>query len=617
VNWGSRRACGCWYRVRAPVTDSSSPRSRFSHVPALDGLRGLALLGVLLFHADGALPGGYLGVDLFFVLSGYLITALLVAEQRDTGRIDLYGFWARRFRRLLPALLSLIPAIAIYGKFFAAPEELRSLRDEALASLAYVANWRAIWSHKSYWELFSAPSPLEHTWSLSIEEQFYVVWPLVAAWLLKRRGERALLWLSVVLTLLSALAMLLVFSPADSSRAYLGTDTRMAAILAGAAFAIVWPPGRALAPAQRRWLDRAGIAAAALLAVAWCFLRGNNPWLYRGGFWLTELLVLVLIACAVSGKDSAVARALSLRPLTWLGSVSYGVYLWHWPVNVVLSAERIHVSGLGLQALRLAITFAIAIVSYRYLEQPIRRHGFPFARPQYVLPAAVTLAALLIVHSTDARAGEPSERRPGDLAQGDVSQRIVVFGDSTANSIGWGLRGLQEPGLQVDLLGKDGCSLLRDSCNGEHWAEEVRKRRPDATLVYVGGAFLHGFDAAGAWRTACYPEWDEKLEQALTRRLAELASVPSRVFAVTAPYPLGRYDSAEYRAQIDCINASVRKAAQTVPSVSVLDLHEQLCPHGACRRELPNRKLLRPDGVHFSLEGGTSIAPQLLAQIRD
>lgn len=598
------------------MTDSSAPRSRFSHVPALDGLRGLALLGVLLFHADGALPGGYLGVDLFFVLSGYLITALLVAEQRDTGRIDLYGFWGRRFRRLLPALLSLIPAIAIYGKFFAAPEELRSLRNEALASLAYLANWRAIWSHKSYWELFAAPSPLEHTWSLSIEEQFYVVWPLVAAWLLKRRGERALMWLSVALTLLSALAMLLVFSPADSSRAYLGTDTRMGAILAGAAFAIVWPPGRSLEAARQKLLDLLGVVAALVLAAAWCFLRGNSPWLYRGGFWLTEALVLVLIACAVSGKGRIVARALSLRPLTWLGSISYGVYLWHWPVNVVLSAERMHFSGLGLQALRFALTFAIAIVSYRYLEQPIRRHGFPFARPQYVLPAAVTMAVMLIVHSTEARAGVPSERRPRDLAAGEVTSRIVVFGDSTANSIGWGLRGLQEPGLQVDLLGKDGCTLLWDRCNGERWADEVRKRKPQATLVYVGGAFLHGFDADGAWRTACYPEWDQKLEQVLTHRLGELASTETRVFAVTVPYPLGRYDSAEYRAQTDCINASVRKAAGAIPTVRVLDLQEELCPHGECRRELPNGKPVRPDGVHFSLEGGTSVAPRLLEQLR-
>jgi len=162
-------------------------RARLPHVPALDGLRGVALLGVLFFHANGALAGGYLGVDLFFVLSGFLITSVLLSEHQETGRIVLWTFWQRRARRLFPALLSLMPFIAIYGRFFAAPSELTRLRGDALATLAYVANWRAILSEKSYWDLFAQPSPLEHTWSLSIEEQFYVVWPLAVALLLRRR----------------------------------------------------------------------------------------------------------------------------------------------------------------------------------------------------------------------------------------------------------------------------------------------------------------------------------------------------------------------------------------------------------------------------------------------
>ncbi|HEY1533463.1 MAG TPA: acyltransferase, partial [Polyangiaceae bacterium] len=142
---------------------SRTHQPRMRHVPALDGLRGIALLGVLLFHANGALPGGYLGVDLFFVLSGYLITSLLLAEHAQTGRIALSAFWVRRARRLFPALLSLMPAIAVYGRYFARPDELRSLRAQALATLGYVANWQTIFEHKSYWQLFSSPSPLEHT----------------------------------------------------------------------------------------------------------------------------------------------------------------------------------------------------------------------------------------------------------------------------------------------------------------------------------------------------------------------------------------------------------------------------------------------------------------------
>ncbi|RYE90039.1 MAG: acyltransferase, partial [Myxococcales bacterium] len=192
--------------VPPPVVPAS--HSRLRHIPALDGLRGLALLGVLLFHADGALRGGYLGVDLFFVLSGYLITTLLLAEQASAGRIELGAFWVRRFRRLMPALLSLMPAIALHAWLLAAPGELPGLRADALATLGYVANWRAILAHKSYWDLFNAPSPLEHTWSLAIEEQFYVLWPLLVVAVLRRRSPRFLLGVTLALLTLSVAAML-------------------------------------------------------------------------------------------------------------------------------------------------------------------------------------------------------------------------------------------------------------------------------------------------------------------------------------------------------------------------------------------------------------------------
>ena len=203
------------------------PRS-IAHVPALDGLRGAAVAGVLLFHAEGLLRGGFLGVDLFFVLSGYLITSILVAEHRRSGRIDLRAFWIRRARRLMPALLALVPAVGLYARSFAAPGELAQIRGDALATLAYVANWRAILVRRSYWEMFAAPSPLEHTWSLAIEEQFYVVWPLVALVVL-RRGPRALAIVSGVLALGSIVAMAVLGASATPNRVYLGTDTRGAA----------------------------------------------------------------------------------------------------------------------------------------------------------------------------------------------------------------------------------------------------------------------------------------------------------------------------------------------------------------------------------------------------
>lgn len=605
------------------MTDARAPSSRIVHLTGLDGLRGLALAGVLLFHADGALPGGYLGVDLFFVLSGYLITALLLKERSDTGRIDLRAFWVRRFRRLMPALLALMPAIAVYGRFFARPEDQLALRNEALASLGYFANWYAIFGDRSYWQLFAAPSPLEHTWSLSIEEQFYVVWPLLTLLVLKRYGSRALLAVSLVLGLASAGAMLLVFSEGNSSRAYLGTDTRMTAILLGAAFAILMPPGTQLAARRVRQLDWLGVASALGLGVAWCRLSGTDPLLYRGGFWLTELGVLVLIACAVMGRESFVARALSWRPLTFLGTLSYGVYLWHWPVNVFLTAERTALDGIVLQALRLSITFAIALVSYHLLERPIRKHGFTFMQSHLTLPATAALACFFMVRPTGPRAEPVSSsllsidtHSRAELSSDLARYRVVVFGDSTANSLGWGLRSLHEKGLEVQLLGKDGCHMLSDTCDGQHWADKVRELHADATLVYVGGAFLHGVSVGGKWRTACYTHWNAKFESNLTQRLRELGATDRRIFAVTVPYPEGRWGTPQYRAQVDCINTSLRKAAAATPAVRVIELPEHLCPKGTCRQELADKTVIRPDGIHFSLAGAQDSAGWVLDRVR-
>ncbi len=468
------------------LTTPSPPRTGIRHLPALDGLRGVALLGVLFFHAGGALPGGYLGVDLFFVLSGYLITTLLLAEHRDTGRVVLSAFWVRRARRLFPALLSLMPAVALYARFVALPGELPRLRADALATLGYVANWRTIVAGQSYWDLFAAPSPLEHMWSLSIEEQFYVVWPLAVALLVRRAPSpralgRRVLVLALGLGALSMASMVARFDPASTSRAYLGTDTRSAGILAGAALATLLSPDAVLSPRAVRLLDALGLIAAAGLAVAWSKLPGSSRFLYHGGFWLTEIAVLVLIACAVAGPSSVVARALALRPLTLAGTVSYGAYLWHWPVDVLLTPARVHLPSVWLHALQLAVTFAIAAVSYRFLESPIRRHGLPFGRALYVVPGAVALAVLLVVRATHARPplGAPPavapDVREGDPLLGPPRLHVLVLGDSTANSLGWGLRGAQRPGLVVDL---DGQGRLH------HAVGHLRRRR-------VAGAVAH------------------------------------------------------------------------------------------------------------------------------
>ena len=610
--------------------------STLPHLPALDGLRGLALAGVLLFHANGALRGGYLGVDLFFVLSGYLITSLLLAEHAATGRIALAPFWVRRARRLFPALLSMMPAIALYARFIAKPSELQGLRTDALATLAYVANWRAIFSHKSYWELFASPSPLEHCWSLSIEEQFYVVWPLVVAVVLRRASDRpgsarrSILVVSLVLTALSMMAMLLMFDPAKTSRVYLGTDTRAASILAGAALASVIAPGTTFKASTVLKLDVLGALSAVGLGVAWVKLEGANRLLYHGGFWLTELAALALILCAVSGRRSVVGRVLGLRPLAWLGTISYGVYLWHWPVNVVLSPQRLHMRGFWLHAVQFALTFLIAIVSYRFLEKPIRSRGLPFGRPLYVVPAVLALAILLVVGGTVAREAVLDPRQQALQAQSPLGGggaafepvfepaqfKIMLLGDSTANSLGWGLRGVRQPGLVVELMGHDGCTMLATTlCDEPLWAERTAQVKPNATLLFLGGAFLHGVTLDGDWRKSCYPGWDRKFETNLKARLHDLASPNGRVWLVTLPYPLDVYDNDTFRREVDCINASLRSSAAAVPGIAVLELGERLCPKGVCQREHEGVEI-RPDGVHYTIDGASSLSRWVLEQIQ-
>ena len=580
----------------------------------------MALLGVLFFHANGALPGGYLGVDLFFVLSGYLITSLLLAEHRASGRIALSSFWVRRARRLFPALLSLMPAIAIYGRFFAKPSELQGLRADALATLGYVANWNAIFSHKSYWELFASPSPLEHTWSLSIEEQFYVVWPLIVVLVLRRGTSRSILALALALTGLSMVAMFALYHPASTTRAYLGTDTRSAGILAGAALSTVLTPNTTFQLRATRALDLLGLVAAFGLGVAWWKLDGESSFLYHGGFWLTEIAALVLIACAVSGPGSVVARVLSFRPLTLVGTISYGIYLWHWPVNVFLTSGRAHVHGLWLHVLQFALTFAIAIVSYRVLERPIRMHGLPFGRPVYMVPAAVALSIFLVVRATNARpsltpAGASSFSSDAVAAKGAPAVlRVLLLGDSTANSLGWGLRGVHKQGVDIELMGQDGCTMLWDACYAPTWAQRTKDLRPNATLVVLGGAFLHGLTLDDGWRKSCYPGWDSQFENALAPRLRDLKSSEGRVWAVTIPYVLGPWETPVFRAEVDCINASIRKAAGSVDGVRVLELGERLCPKGVCAREFEGAEI-RPDGVHYSVEGATDISRWVLEQI--
>lgn len=347
--------------------------SGFRYIPALDGLRAIAVLGVLLYHADLSwLPGGFLGVEVFFVVSGYLITSLLMAEHASSGGTDLLAFWLRRARRLFPALWCLLLAVPAYAAL-RLPEELYELRHDLAGALLYATNWQLIWANQSYFEQLGRPSLLKHLWSLAVEEQFYLLWPVLFSLLLaKARARVAALWL-LVAALLSALWMGHLHDPSvDPSRVYYGSDTRAFGLLLGGALALGLPSFvRRLQ--QSHALALAGVGSLGL-GYGFGWLDELSPFVYPYGLLIVGCATLALIAGG-SLAEAPPARLLAQPLLVAIGKRSYSLYLWHWPVFMVTRPGLdLGLSGVANLLLRLVLTALLAELSYRYVELPVR-HG--------------------------------------------------------------------------------------------------------------------------------------------------------------------------------------------------------------------------------------------------
>jgi peptidoglycan/LPS O-acetylase OafA/YrhL len=605
-------------------------KAAIPHISALDGARGLAVAGVLLFHG-GHLLGGYLGVDFFFTLSGFLITSLLLAESTRTGSVGLGGFWARRARRLLPALAVLMIGVALYCLAFADPTQLAQIRGDAFATLAYAANWRAVFTHVNYWAIFSSPSPLEHTWSLAIEEQFYVIWPLVFVGLLawwKRAAPKAVLVTSLALATVSSVLMVALYNPLNSSRVYYGTDTRAAAILFGAALAAwltIYGPARTR-PA-RVAIEVLGLAGAVAVAIAWSRLDGHSPTLYKGGFLLCGLGATAIIAAAVHPEPGPLARVLSFRPLCELGLISYGVYLYHWPIDVVLEQKRVGFGGWPLFALQTTLTLGAAIVSYRVIEQPIRQGARSSVQWRRVTPAvAIGLVLALFVSTLGARphAGATPVAALMALAKKPEprgSQRIMVVGNSVAERLKDGFAALHTvPALALLDAGVVGCQFppaitIREPWPPCHEAWEsaiVARFRPDIVFWVVTDATNQTLLYHGRPVKVCEEPYDSIYAQSLRMEIASLRAHGAKVVVTTEAYKrsVGGHDDAK----VDCNNRLRRKVA-TETAAQLVDLFGYVCPRGQCR-EKQNGVTLRPDGVHYDGPGAKIVAAWLLDQAR-
>lgn len=372
--------------------ESSPGDRRLGYLPALDGLRAVAVIGVLCFHSEFTwASGGFLGVSLFFTLSGFLITTIVLEGHATTGRVHLRAFYARRFRRLMPAALLVLAGVVVFGATVASATQMRSLQGDVWSALANVANWRMITAGHSYAEIFAAPSPVEHFWSLAIEEQFYWIMPLLVIALLRLgRGRHRLVGATfALLAVASTLWCAVVFNGGEQARAYYGTDTRAAELLIGCVLAVITIRRPQFGTATRRLL--AGLGAVSLLGllVLWNLAGSTDAFLYRGGF----------AACAVAGalvilgaqQPGPLRSVLAWKPLVLLGTISYGVYLIHWPIFLWLSPARTGLAPWPLFGLRLAVTLAAAVLSYATVETAIRRPG---ASPRRKFAAAAVACVM-------------------------------------------------------------------------------------------------------------------------------------------------------------------------------------------------------------------------------
>ncbi|NYE04490.1 peptidoglycan/LPS O-acetylase OafA/YrhL [Bacillus niacini] len=381
------------------------------YMPGIDGLRAIAVIGVILYHLN--IPwfqGGFSGVTVFFVLSGYLITDILIDEWDNNNKIDYFRFMIRRFRRLAPALLTMIFIVTLWVIFTNHPS-FEKLRSDFLPSLLYVTNWWYIFHNVSYFDRFGPASPLTHIWSLGIEEQFYLIWPLLVILgfiFIKRKRLRVLAILAGVF--ISAWLMAFLYTPGeDPSRVYYGTDTRAFSLLLGAALAFVWPSQRLskTLPRHASWvLEMVGLTGVLLLIIMFMVTSEFDSFHYQGGMLLLSIITTLVVA-ALAHPESMLAKWLSVKPLRWIGVRSYGIYLWHYPI-IILTTPIINTEGLNgwRITIQIAATMIISALSYHFVETPIRKGKIKFTltafkklsflKRRIVLGSCSLLFALLI-----------------------------------------------------------------------------------------------------------------------------------------------------------------------------------------------------------------------------
>jgi peptidoglycan/LPS O-acetylase OafA/YrhL len=638
------------------------------HLPSLDGLRAVSVLAVMAYHLEvGWARGGFLGVDTFFVLSGFLITTLLVLEFRRAGTIALPAFWIRRIRRLVPAVLLVLLFVAAYNHLAVATWDRWRIRGDALSTLLYVANWRFVVEQASYFELFGAASPLRHMWSLAIEEQFYLAWPVLTLLCLRagRGSLRTLALVCVAGTVASAAMMAATYDANDPSRAYYGTDSRAHALLVGALLALFLRVPRSQATRRKRARARYGSVAFVAIVASWVTVSATSAGYYRGGSLLYALAVAVVIGGAV--EEGPLRTALSRPTLAWIGRISYGLYLWHWPIYVWLVPSRVHVDGVALDALRVMTTFAAATASYYLVERPIRLRRVPDLRAVTVF--ATTAVAVVLVgavsfasaaratappsylrafgHPSPCRGPAAGEQRTALAAAGrervpdPAFGRLVLVGDSIGCSLFTGLWATgRVAGFDAAQASIVGCGVVSDeivptrgqgTMRGTDRCHDlvrfavsgtIARTDPDV-VVWLSAWERMSLRAGGDTFTAGTREADRLLLDRMERAYERMTEQGARLVMLTVPpsspgSALGtRFAVSEERdAQTLHLNELLTTFATRHPgTVRLVDLAAHVCPNGTPCRPTVDGFRPRPDGTHFSPAGAAWAAAWVVGQL--
>jgi peptidoglycan/LPS O-acetylase OafA/YrhL len=623
--------------------DAGASSVRIPHAPGLDGLRGLAVAAVLVFHAApaGWLPGGFLGVSLFFTLSGYLITSLVLAEIRRDRHVAMAGFWARRMRRLVPALVVTTIGVIIAAQFVTFGGDVRA---DLIGGLTYSANWVQVARDQSYAALFEQPSPLIHLWSLAIEEQFYVVLPIVA-WVLARQApwmarQRLAIGAGVVVVAGVALCQLVD----DPTLAYYGTLNRAPEIALGVLLACRTQVTTTRAP---RWLTTAGLVALAASAAAWRLAEVTDDWIAGGG--LAGFAVISAVLVRAASRPGPVSRLLSIAPLRWLGFISYGLYLYHWPVVVLLDVPRVDLAPVPLFGARVAVSLALAIVSYRLIEQPLRR-GRPRTPDRTVilaglgaLVACVILVLALVPGPVEqVETAIPSEPAPAVVAAVPTTAApeagepvvaappsVVLIGDSLPAFM------LRDGGASLDpdevtlvngtLPACDGAAgtpparsrtgalvPVPEGCTG--WPEQYPaffQADADVAILMVGGHAVLDREIEGEFRGPCDSTAASWYQHDVEDRLTYLEDRAGLVVLALPAWgdTLSQFiNPSDYLDRMDCVRRTLRSAAVST-GTQMIDFGRYLCP--AARDDC--RPLRTKDGIHLDVDA----APAALAWVLD